>query len=469
MAARFAREEILAGTYFFRRGDEDRTRSANILSTIMDRTIHCIPGLARHVADALAGKDKTWLRDKGLETQFDTLFRKPLRRLLEKGKMRGFTVVIIIDALDECVDYGDLGPLIALLSGLNSEEQRFNILLTSRSAGTFESRIREFIVEGQDYTNLYLEDTEYAKETQQDISIYMSEMFRRIRQQFDIEQSPWPTQAEQELLITRATTPSPLFIYAATLYRFLTDEESLPDDQLEEWLSSVSTGANQLGEIYEPILKNAFASVGAKRHSDLQNLLYAIVLAKTPLSRQTLADLFGMKPNIVKSLLKTLHSVINLPPDANDLIEIYHKSFNDFIHSESETANAKSSHIVRVPTAHGVIASKCLTILEVGLTRDICKLRNPTTLLKDVDKSHIQSCISSSLQFASKNWAHHALEAQLDGSKMTEISDFLNKHLLHWIECGMILKDFANLVSSILALKSYVSVSALFSTNEDTY
>ncbi|CEJ93587.1 hypothetical protein VHEMI09165 [[Torrubiella] hemipterigena] len=456
MAANFAKDGVLAGSYFFRRGDEDRTKSANILSTIMDRAIHCVPGLARHVADALSGKDKTWLRDKGLETQFDTLFRTPLGRLLDKGKMSSFTFVIIIDALDECADHGDLGPLIALLSGLNSTEQRFNILLTSRAAGTFESRVREFIVEGEDYINLHLEDAQFSEETQKDIQVYMSDMFTRIKQQFDIEQNPWPTEVQQEILITRAVTPSPLFIYAATLYRFLTNEESLPDDQLEEWLSSVSAGANQLNEIYEPVLKIAFASVGIKRHADLQNLIYAIILARTPLSRRILSEMFSIKLDVVKSLLKTLHSVINLPTGQDDAIEIYHKSFSDFVQAALDTPNAESPYVIPIPEAHGTIAFKCIKLLDAKLMRDICKLGDPLTFLEEVDDIHIQDCIPGSVQYASKNWVHHVLDAQIEGSEIGVISDFLCKHFLHWIECAMLLKDFSNSVSSIINLQSYI-------------
>ena len=68
------------------------------------------------------------------------------------------------------------------------------------------------------------------------MSLHSSIQGAYIRETQKIDERTWPASDQLDKLRTLATTPDPLFIYVATLCRFLETNSENPTDPLELWL-----------------------------------------------------------------------------------------------------------------------------------------------------------------------------------------------------------------------------------------
>ncbi|KAJ0384429.1 hypothetical protein COL922a_008398 [Colletotrichum nupharicola] len=119
--------------------------------------------------------------------------------------------------------------------------------------------------------------------------------FAEIKKRRKVQQDPWPADEDLARMVQLATTPEPLFIYAATLYRFVFDDKrpSNPKKQLKLWLKQCEEGKSQLHQIYDPILRQILSDEEADSDQQLK-FLGALVLLATPLSAASLTALLGM-------------------------------------------------------------------------------------------------------------------------------------------------------------------------------
>jgi hypothetical protein len=105
-----------------------------------------------------------------------------------------------------------------------------------------------------------------------------------------------------------------LFIYAATLCRFVYDENRRKDPkrQLKQWLEQCDDNKSQLNQIYEPILNQLFLSNDKVESDQKLQVLGAIVLLAIPLPASSLVALLGMDMNGVNWWLPDLHAVLDV-------------------------------------------------------------------------------------------------------------------------------------------------------------
>ncbi|KAI5465095.1 hypothetical protein BGZ63DRAFT_412496 [Mariannaea sp. PMI_226] len=104
VARSFATSGYLGGSFFFKRGETDRGTISKFFTT---------PAIAPHIKAAIETDPN--ITGKAARDQFDKLIMQPLRNM-PLGARRLSTLVLVIDALDECERDEDVKLMIHLLS-----------------------------------------------------------------------------------------------------------------------------------------------------------------------------------------------------------------------------------------------------------------------------------------------------------------------------------------------------------------
>lgn len=465
----------LAASYFFKRGEKGRNDTSLFFPTIASELAKTIPGFRSRLSMSLESLGDDNVENKALEEQFETLILTPLSTI--SHNISGVsTKVIVIDALDECERYNDIPLICSLLSRLKDIiVVRLRVFLTSRLAHQIVAAFEDIKNNGTAYRDLAL-DQEFHEETKADISAFLEARFTDIKAKMKIRKEPWPDGKDLKRLVDLATSPSPLFIYAATLYRFVYDERGRksPIKQLNIWLQQCDSNKSQLTNTYEPVLRQVLLGDEEGQSADpldnddrLQLLLIlgSIVLLATPLPAPNLAALLEIDEDIVNFWLRNLHAVLSIPDDYNAPVRLLHKSFSDFLLGQEGTGTAEFR--VDAVETHAILVSKCLQRMnsDNGLRKDKCNIREPGKLRDEIDKTIIVSEIPPDLEYACLYWVYHLQhiieskdKAQLIYLYLQEIEAFLGKHFLHWIESMSLLGKLSDAILSIKDLLHIVRV-----------
>ena len=440
----------LGASYFFNE-NLGWKRSNLFFPTIASKLMYSIPGFAECLKASLTkyGNPKTESAEidtKAPEEQFKRLIQAPLSKIA-RNSPEILTRIILIDALDEIKDDGIVRMICDQLFKLcKVDNVRLLVFLTSRQSPPIVTRLGEI-------SHRPLSLLDFPNETRADISAYMCASFAAIKSDYKITENPWPRSEDLDRLLTLATTPSPLFIYAATLCRFVGVGTDNPSDQLKYWLEQADSNASQLDQTYKPIITRLLCvyqegqepqPIAKRAKSKLLQVLGSIVLLVTPLSAMTLAGLLNMPLDDINYSLQRLHAVLNIPKDPVAPLEILHKSFSDFLLGQEGMGT--DAFRVDASETHAMLASKCIERMkkkDIGLQKDICKLRNNGMPRAEIDESIIQKFILPDLKYACLNWIYHLKSCS---QKITEedkvrhhitdedVYDFLRVHYLHWLE-----------------------------------
>lgn len=444
----------LAAGYFFKRGNETRNRMVRVLPTLIRQVIRHIAELKICVSDSLGSEDGDALDAMSLDFQFEKLFDGPLQAL-EPLSRNYKPQVIIIDALDESIEQNLAYKLLFELAKLGSKQLRFNILVTSRATTELELVFENLKEKGKVYEILRLQD-KFAEETKKDIEAFLRGSFAEIRKKNKIKLDPWPTEKDIQQLLSRATDPSPLFVYASSLIRFI--DGFSPKDQLKAWLEVSSSSNDQLHEIYQPILTDAFQILHEKQQDAAKSILQLVILAVTPLSASTISELLGMDCDDVNAILRRFHAVIQHPDDSDSLISLHHKSFSDYLLSEPTSEPQATEYRINSTEGHRMYANRCLKVMKARLKKDILGLGDFSQDKFTVsDEQH--AVITGALAYSCKQWTLHATYSCMIKSDTGAIESFLKQHFLHWLECLVWINAFSQAVSYIIALENKAVVS----------
>ncbi|KAI2820484.1 hypothetical protein CBS115989_3614 [Aspergillus niger] len=132
----------------------------------------------------------------------------------------------------------------------------------------------------------------------------------------------------------------PLFIFAATVCRFVANRHFDPDQRLREF--SGSTGS-KMDSTYRPVLNQLLVQDATDRYKlikEFQRIIGVIILLANPLSLSSLAELllgtskhdstFDLERQI-SIHLNLFHSVLSIPSDPKLPIRTLHLSFHDYL------------------------------------------------------------------------------------------------------------------------------------------
>ncbi|EHK25721.1 uncharacterized protein TRIVIDRAFT_144674, partial [Trichoderma virens Gv29-8] len=464
VAQLFADKKMLGASFFFKRGEGDRGSMALFFSTIASQLVQKLPSIAPHIRAAIEANPD--INDKSVKVQFDTLIAEPF------GKMSAYTkiptVVIVVDALDECDNVEHVKLVIHLLSlAKYFTSVRPKFFVTSRP----ELAIRlGFENISGNYEDLVLHQIPPAI-IEQDINSFLQDEFALIRQDYNksvssYRQLPlsWPGTEKVEKLVSMSV---PLFIFAATACRFIQDRRvGGPKAQLAKILEHQSSQNTSLDATYLPIVDGLVAGLAdsdkSKVFERFREIVGSIVNLASPLSTPSLARLLSISSDVIEDQLDLLHSVLYIPPDRNIPVRLLHLSFRDFLVEPEKGKDPKRYQFwVHEQKAHQLLAIKCLQLLltDGTLKRNICNLQLPSTPRSEIDQQAIDAALPPEVQYACRYWVYHWKEGTKKIKDGELVDLFLSDHLLHWLEALALLgrisecirmREHSGLVSALL-------------------
>ena len=120
----------LGASFFFKRGEGDRGSASRFFSTITRELVLKIPGLGTLVTEVITSDP--FIFDKSLGEQFDKLIYQPLQKL-NLTTSGCPTLIVVVDALDECEKERDIKAILDLWPRLSQIKTiRLRLFLTSR-------------------------------------------------------------------------------------------------------------------------------------------------------------------------------------------------------------------------------------------------------------------------------------------------------------------------------------------------
>jgi hypothetical protein len=227
----------LGASFFFKKGEGDRGNASRFFTTIATDLVAHEPGVVPGIRKALDEDSK--IADKSLKDQFEKLILQPLLGI-KQAQPPVLTRVVVIDALDECEQEQDIRAILQLLAQTKDiRPVPLRIVVTSRP----ELHIRLGFKEMPNGTHQDLVLHEVARSTiEHDIGLFLEHELSAIQKERGLA-SDWPAKHQILALVELAV---PLFIYAATVSRYVGTKGGDPEEYLNKVLQYLKAAFSQL-------------------------------------------------------------------------------------------------------------------------------------------------------------------------------------------------------------------------------
>ncbi|KAK5129249.1 hypothetical protein LTR08_003714 [Meristemomyces frigidus] len=447
-------EGRLGATFFFKRGQVDRSHASLFFPTIARQLADKVPGLGHAIAAAL--EKESLLCEKYIAKQFNELLLHPLSGL--QGHTLSDDIFIVIDALDECESTGANEIILNLLKRIETmTTARIRILVTSRHDIPI---ISEF---GHMSPGLY-EDirVEVAQTTSitSDLKAFFEHEFLQIKNKYAAKNRyssllpEWPGNDVVDMLVERA---HPLFIVAFTLCGQIS-EARIPQEQLSALLAQRGSLTGRLAGTYVPVLEQAVFGDTEQSQQDnfvaLWKILAPLVLLYDPLSANALATLLVISTEEVGAHLPLLQSVLVVPEEVDRPIELFHLSFRDFLVNSARKDDGK--FWINEPETHFKLAQQCVDLLGASLREDVCNVEDPGTLRKSIEKMRIAASLPEAVVYACRYWVPHLVASGQKIGDRDFVHGFLERHFTHWMEALSWLGRTSDVIHNLEELQTTV-------------
>jgi hypothetical protein len=393
-----AKDKSLGASFFCSRDYLDRKELKNIFPTLAHQLACRYPQFRSHIVTSI--KQDPTLTHSSLISQFENLLANPLSET-------NVSCIIVIDALDECIDDQPASAILSVLGRFAKQLPLVKFFITGRPEPRIRSGFRLPLLEP--LTKIFLLHEVELPSIDNDIRLYLTQKLTAIaKQRSDLELPDlWPHNDKIEALTQKS---SGFFIFASTLARFIASEHHEPNERLQLVLSKASgtthEGRTGIDSLYSQVLLHAFSDIHEPAVFDkVRQVLGAIVLAFNPLSRKGLSKILGLPTPLILTTLRHLHSVILVPADETKEIRIFHKSFPDFLQDRRRCTDHR--FYIHAETYHGDMALRCLELMK-ELKRNPCSLP-PFTMNQDILNLPwlLENKLGSAVRYACSYWAKH--------------------------------------------------------------
>ena len=386
ICARLHQRNHFAGAFFCQRDDPHLSNPGNILLTFIHNLTRKLPPFRSIVARQLRNNPETTLTSMAealLHDFLHSLPRQPKR-----------TLVFVIDALDECGDTRSRPAILKALTDAAAQAPWMRIIITSRP----EADIARFFDTHAHSSHLRY-DLGVDHEASTDLRIFAQVEFDWVARQRRLS-TPWPEESVFDQVISRANG---LFIFIKTVALALAHLDN-PTWSLNAILEySAGAGSSSLYGLYTGILQSRIPPSNGEFRQ-----VIGVIFATAPyrsLRTETMAELVGVRPEMVRKWVDDLHSLLYRDEGANGAIRVRHSSISEFFISEE----CPYDYRVNPKQANIQLGVACLTTMVDQLCFNICKLEDSRLANTDIEDLHsrIERNISDALQYSCLNWSNH--------------------------------------------------------------
>ncbi|KAB5588940.1 hypothetical protein CTheo_7618 [Ceratobasidium theobromae] len=444
-ANRLDERKQLAASFFCTRTSPECRDASRILPTIAYQLARFSIPFQTALCEVL-GRDPD-IGSKNIAKQFERLLKEPLLKVRDAIPEN---LIVVIDALDECDDRGVIRLVLDLLFRF-VPNLPLKFFVTSRPEPEIYNKM--ITSSPTSRTIFHLHEIEKSL-VQADIELYLNEELSSIS----------PTEEE---IVQLATRSGNLFIYAATLVRYIRPQGGSvnPRRRLRSVLAIKPESATEYAEIdalYAAVLKSAFEQHGlnSEEAEDVRATLWTVLCAQEPISVDTLAALTGIEDaERTLSALQLLRSVVHLS-EASNLVSTLHASFPDFMFNKE-----RSGSLFCDPTLHNqLLATRCFIIMKAQLRFNICNIESsfiPDSKVENME-DRISKAISLTLLYACRYWANHLDVITFTNSNdlLDIFQEFLSIRLLFWIEVLSLRREIIRGLRILVKAKKWLRTMA---------
>ncbi|KZT20556.1 WD40 repeat-like protein [Neolentinus lepideus HHB14362 ss-1] len=345
------------------------------------------------------------------------------------------SLVVIIDALDECNDEESTSAIINALSLHVSRLTPLKFLITSRPVQNITGGFR---VTGLiNYTQHVI--LHEIQSTRDDIQIYLTRALRQTGDLYNLAVT-WPSQMDIDTLVEKSHD---LFIFAATAVKFISDRHtSDPIRQLQSLLHAefpvrLSSAFRDLDRLYLQVLQTAFPEFefphNMAANSRLRLILGTLVMSRDQFTPKALEALLELDAGSVRSSLTQIQSLIVLPSSETEVIKIIHPSIHDFLIDKNRCID--SHFFVNAKIHHTVMALRCLQTLRLMLREDICRINDYSKLNTEV------------------HWAYHVQHAEIHEELLKMLEGFAFAYMHKWLEALSIIGAVGDAIEALTSAR----------------
>lgn len=427
----FADESLLGASVFCRRDHPTLGSPAHIVSTLIHKLALSWKALRKAVIALLNRQPELASAPPG--QQFEMLLATPLRKL---HAARTRSMLVVIDALDECGTPPARRSLLEILLRLSLLAPWLKVILTSRPESDIEMAFKRFSNTRPTW-DYHQRDLLGEPDAESDVLLFTKDRMAIIASDFDLA-ADWPG----DVFIGRlAQKANGLFIWIHTVARFI-ENSTNKNDSLYMVLKARATNDAYVGlhDLYKTALEAALPDTTA--NNNLFRVIVGGVLAvatRNPLPEETLRSLLAdqMSSEELTLTVNRLKSVLHRDHTDRMSIRIHHLSFLDFLTDDSHSHICPDRFHIDLTEANGTIAAACFAVMIRDLRFNICSLETSSLLNRDVDDldHRVKSNIHPALEYGCIFWSSHLLAVDWNSEIDVLLADFLRGiRLLHWLE-----------------------------------
>src|SRR6201990_56822 len=360
IARLFHKMHRLTSSFIFLRREQSVRKAYHLFTTLARDLADRYPSFKIALGNVV--KDNTALRvgARDYHSLFESLILEPLKDLHIVGP-----ILVVIDALDESGDTTSETGLHAFLAkNLIRLPSNFRVVITSRP----EHAILSALIEAQSVKTKYMDDTELAAETHEDIIVFIQQRL--------------PSNDFGRYVEALAFKAEGLFQWAAVASQLILDPPArfgYSKEKCTRHLLEPSTnrhGQDLLDELYKDVLEGYFTDQEARVL--FRSVVGPLIASIEPLTIRSLIPLRQYasydkdSDAAVTGILSRLGSLLSNvnSSDKNLPIIPLHTSFRDFLTNKDKSGN----FCVGIRVAHHQLAHSCLGLLLDCLKFNICKL-----------------------------------------------------------------------------------------------